>query len=188
MTSGGRVAGLLVSLVVARAFASSPRGVLRMTGASEFAHASAENCFVTVQPIFPIWFLKGGEMPISCSCMGIESSCERAIPRGTRQALGLREVAGRIGVARATVKRWWKEGRFVGRTSDDPQPRVVVPVEVVDFYLRHFRLPTKLELFEAGALSCEFLLELGGPDGGLCELGTNAPREQTMASRRVVTQ
>lgn len=108
-------------------------------------------------------------MPSSCSSTGVEP-VERAIPRGTRQTLGLRAVAARIGVAHATVKRWWKEGRFVGRVSGDPQPRVVVPVEVVDFYLRHIRLPSKLELFETGALSREFLLEFGGPDGGLCEL------------------
>ncbi len=37
---------------------------------------------------------------------------------------------------------------------------MVVPVEVVDFYLRHIRLPSKLELFETGALSREFLLYL----------------------------
>ena len=126
-------------------------------------------------------------MPFSCSCMGIDA--ERAIPRGTRQALGLREVAARLGVARATVKRWWKEGRFVGRISADPQARVVVPVEVVDFYLRYFRLPTKAELFDVGALSREFLLELVGPDGGLCELGRDvAAGDGTATLRRVVTK
>lgn len=128
-------------------------------------------------------------MPISCSCRGIQPNAEAAIPRGTRQALGLREVAAKLGVARATVKRWWKEGRFVGRTSEDPQARVVVPVEVVEFYLRYFRLPTKLELFEAGVLSREFLAELGGPDGGLCELGNaNVSRDTTAPLRRVVTR
>ncbi len=84
--------------------------------------------------------------------------------------MGLRGVAAKLAVSHGTVRRWWLEGRLVGRMSGDPQPRVVVPVEVVDFYLRYIRLPTKLELFEAGTLTREFLLELGGPDGGLFEL------------------
>lgn len=85
--------------------------------------------------------------------------------------MGLREVAKRLGVARVTTKRWWLEGRLLGRPAQGTdRPRVIIPVEVVDFYLRYFRLPTKLELFEAGALNREFLLELTGPDGGLSEL------------------
>lgn len=96
------------------------------------------------------------------------------IPQGTRQALGLREVAARLGVAQVTAKRWWLEGRLIGRTSAGPQARVVVPAEVADFYLRYFRLPTKLDLFELGALSREFLVELCGPDGGLSELEADA--------------
>ena len=105
------------------------------------------------------------------------------IPRGTRQAMGLREMATRLGVAQVTAKRWWLEGRLVGRTSEGPQARVVVPAEVADFYLRYFRLPTKLDLLECGALSREFLLELSGPDGGLTE------REyEATAALRVVTE
>jgi hypothetical protein len=46
---------------------------------------------------------------------------------------------------------------------------VLVPIEVVEFYLRYFRLPTKRDLFDAGVFSREFLLELMGPDGGLSE-------------------
>jgi hypothetical protein len=87
--------------------------------------------------------------------------------------LGLRDVAARLGVARVTAKRWWLEGRLIGRSSvGKTQSRIVIPVEVVDFYLRYFRLPTKLELFETGVLTREFLLELSGPDGGLRELAS----------------
>lgn len=92
------------------------------------------------------------------------------IPRGTRQALGLREVATRLGFSQATAKRWWLNGLLIGRNSGGPQARVLIPVEVVEFYLRYFRLPTKLELFECGALSWEFLADLNGPDGGLREV------------------
>src|SRR5690606_29182783 len=100
------------------------------------------------------------------------------IPRGTRQALGLREVAKRLGVARVTVKRWWLDGRLVGRQSEGTmRPRVVVPVEVVEFYLRYFRLPSRLDLHNVGALSRDFLLELGGPDGGLSERGQDVRAE-----------
>ena len=91
-----------------------------------------------------------------------------ALERGTRQALGLREVAKRLGVSRVTAKRWWSKGRLIGRAVVRvTRRRVVIPIEVVDFYLQHFRLPTKLELFETQALSREFLLGLDGPDGGL---------------------
>ena len=100
------------------------------------------------------------------------------IPRGTRQAMGLRDVAERLSVARATAKRWWLDGRLVGRTSSG---RVVIPVEVVDFYLRYFRLPTKRELFDAEVLSREFLLELNGPDGGLSELADDESSSGVMS-------
>ncbi len=101
-----------------------------------------------------------------------------SIPRGTQRFAGLREVAERMGLTHATVKHWWKEGRLIGRVTEGAtRPRVVVPVEVVDFYLRYFRLPTKLDLFEVGALTREYLLELGGPDGGLSELGRGAGRD-----------
>lgn len=104
------------------------------------------------------------------------------IPRGTRQVLGLRDVAERLSVARATTKRWWLDGRLIGRTC---KSRVMIPVEVVEFYLRYFRLPTKRELFEAKALSREFLLELSGPDGGLLELVADAGESGTHPSAAV---
>ena len=94
-----------------------------------------------------------------------------AIPRGTHRFVGLREVAERLGVTHPTVRHWWAEGRLIGRLSaGETRSRVVVPVEVVEFYLRFCRLPTKLDLLELDALTHEFLLELGGPDGGLCEV------------------
>jgi hypothetical protein len=99
-----------------------------------------------------------------------------AIPEGTRQFVGLREVAERLGLTHEAVKHWWKEGRLIGRVTEGAtRPRVVVPIEVLNFYLRYFRLPSKRELFELGALTREYLLELGGPDGGLRELGQEAP-------------
>ena len=98
------------------------------------------------------------------------------IPQGTRQFVGLREVAERLGLTHATVKHWWKEGRIIGRVTEGAtRSRVVVPIEVVNFYLRYFRLPSKRDLFELGALTREYLLELGGPDGGLSELGSGGP-------------
>jgi hypothetical protein len=93
------------------------------------------------------------------------------IPRGTRQFIGLSEAAHRLGLTRESVKHWWKEGHLIGRvTGGDRRPRVVVPIEVVEFYLRYFRLPTKLDLYELEALTHEYLLELAGPDGGLREV------------------
>ena len=83
----------------------------------------------------------------------------------------LREVAVKFGTSLETVKHWWREGYLVARLTAGGGPRgrkrVTVPVEVVDFYLRYHRLPTKLELFEAGVLSLAYLLEARGPDGGL---------------------
>ena len=97
------------------------------------------------------------------------------IPLGTRQALGLRAVAERFGIPHSTIKRWWQQGRLVGRVTDGPGlGRVVVPVEVADFFLRYFRLPTKLDLLAMGVLSKEFLLELDGPDGGLLDERSDA--------------
>ena len=94
-----------------------------------------------------------------------------AIPRGTRQLLGLREVARRVGRSHETVRYWWKRGRLVGRlTGGSVRKRVTVPIEVVEFYLRHHRLPTRMELYETGVLTRPYLLELRGPDGGLSEL------------------
>lgn len=102
---------------------------------------------------------------------GDESAGEQAPSRGTRQALNLGDVAARVGVARVTAKRWWLQGRLIGRlASCGARQRVVVPVEVVDYYLRYFELPTKRDLFVAGVLDRDFLLELSGPDGGLSEL------------------
>jgi hypothetical protein len=93
------------------------------------------------------------------------------IPRGTRQLVELGEVAKRLGTSRETVRFWWKTGRLLGRhTQGRSRKRVTVPIEVVEFYLRYFRLPTRLDLYEAGALSRSFLLELRGPDGGLCDV------------------
>jgi len=106
-----------------------------------------------------------------------------SIPRGTKRAVGLREVAERFGVTFETVKCWWKRGHLLGRASEGhARTRVVVPVEVVDFYLRYFRLPTKLDLFQCGALSRDFLLELSGPDGGLHELSEEAAARGVVAS------
>lgn len=103
------------------------------------------------------------------------------IPQGTRQAVGLRDIAERVGIKLSTARSWWKTGLLVGKMSEgDARARVVIPVEVLDYYLRYFRLPTKLELFRCGALSRDFLLELGGPDGGLSEL------EDEVAARGVV--
>ena len=63
------------------------------------------------------------------------------IPEGTRQFVGLREIAERLGLTHATVKHWWKEGRLIGRVTEGAtRPRVVVPIEVLNFYLRYFRL------------------------------------------------
>ena len=93
------------------------------------------------------------------------------IPQGTRQLLELRDVAKRLGASYETVRHWWKKGRLLGRSTEGrTRRRVCVPIEVVEFYLRYFRLPTRLELFETGELSEAFLLELSGPDGGLSEL------------------
>ena len=92
------------------------------------------------------------------------------IPRGTRQLVTLREVAERLGTTPKTVKHWWWRNRLLGRTTHgESRRRVVVPIEVVEFYLRFHRLPTKLELHEAGVLSREYLRSLSGPDGGLSE-------------------
>ena len=97
------------------------------------------------------------------------------IPLGTRQALSLRELATRFGIALSTIKRWWQQGRLVGRVTDGPgRSRVAVPVEVAEFYLRYFRLPTKMDLLAMGVLSKEFLLELEGPDGGLLDERSDA--------------
>jgi hypothetical protein len=69
------------------------------------------------------------------------------------------------------VKHWWKRGRLLGRVTEGRvRKRVAVPIEVVEFYLRYFRLPTRRDLYETGALSRSFLMELRGPDGGLCDL------------------
>ena len=109
-----------------------------------------------------------------------------SIPPGTRQVLNLSDVAVRLGISRVTAKRWWYEGRLIGcvamRTT---RSRVLVPIEVVEFYLRYLELPTKLDLFEARVLSKEFLLELTGPDGGLSERGADAGegRSATSGSR-----
>ena len=69
------------------------------------------------------------------------------------------------------MKHWWREGYLVGRLASGGGPRgrkrITVPVEVIDFYLRYHRLPNKRELFEAGLLTMEYLLETQGPDGGL---------------------
>lgn len=93
------------------------------------------------------------------------------IPQGTRQLMELRDVAKRLGTTYETVRHWWKRGRLLGRhTEGRMRKRVTVPIEVVDFYLRYFRLPTRLDLYQAGVLSRTFLLELSGPDGGLGEL------------------
>jgi len=94
----------------------------------------------------------------------------RTTPLGTRQALNLQDVAVRLGVARVTAKRWWLQGRLVGRSVvRGSRRRVVVPIEVVDFYLVHLQLPTKRDLYVAGMLGREFLATLSGPDGGLDE-------------------
>ena len=92
------------------------------------------------------------------------------IPRGTQQLVELKEVARRLGTPYETVRYWWKQGRLLGRHTQDRRKRVMVPIEVVEFFLRFHRLPTKLELFEVEALSRTYLLELSGPDGGLTEL------------------
>ena len=103
-----------------------------------------------------------------------------AIPRGTRQLLGLREVARRVGRSHETVRHWWKRGRLVGRlTGGSIRKRVTVPIEVVEFYLRHLRLPTRMDLYETGALTRPYLLDLRGPDGGLSELELAADKEGT---------
>jgi len=95
------------------------------------------------------------------------------IPQGTRQLLELREVALRLGTTYETVRHWWKKGRLLGRlTEGRTRRRVTVPIEVVEYYLRYFRLPTRLELYETGELSEAFLKDLNGPDGGLAELGS----------------
>ena len=97
------------------------------------------------------------------------------IPQGTRKLVELREVAERLGTTYETVRHWWKKGRLLGRlTEGKTRKRVTVPIEVVEFYLRYFRLPTRLDLYEAGGLSEAFLRELTGPDGGLCEVGVGA--------------
>jgi hypothetical protein len=99
------------------------------------------------------------------------------IPDGTRQFVGLREVAERVGLTHDTVKHWWKEGQLIGRVTEGAtRPRVVVPIEVLNFYLRYFRLPSKRDLFELGALSRAYLLELRGPDGGLLEVDAGDDR------------
>ena len=92
------------------------------------------------------------------------------IERGTRQLVTINEVARRLGRTPKTVKHWWWKNRLIGQLSGETRSRVIVPVEVVEFYLRHHRLPNKLELYRATALSREYLLGLSGPDGGLREL------------------
>ena len=100
------------------------------------------------------------------------ASCRRPVTRGTRQALGLRAAAQQLGVSYSTAKRWWRSGLLVGGKRQGMQrARVIIPIEVVEFHALHLRLPTKRELFESGALTREFLLELHGPDGGLSSLG-----------------
>ena len=92
------------------------------------------------------------------------------IPRGTRQLVALREVAERLGTTLDTTKHWWRSGHLVGRlTEGRVRRRVTIPIEVVEFYLRYHRLPSKLDLYQADVLSREYLLELSGPDGGLAE-------------------
>ena len=110
-----------------------------------------------------------------------------SIPRGTKQAVGLREVADRFGVTFETVKSWWKRGHLLGRaTEGSARTRVVIPIEVVEFYLRYFRLPNKLDLYRCGALSRGFLSELSGPDGGLSELEDEAADQGVVASCPVI--
>ena len=89
---------------------------------------------------------------------------------GTRQLVTIREAAERLGTTPKTVKHWWWSNRLLGRATQESRRRVLVPIEVVEFYLRHHRLPTKLDLYQADVLGREYLLELGGPDGGLAEL------------------
>jgi len=85
--------------------------------------------------------------------------------------LNLGEVAQRVGVARVTAKRWWLQGQLIGgRAISGTRHRVVIPIEVVDYSLCSLELPTKRDLFVAGVLGRDFLLELSGPDGGLSEL------------------
>ena len=101
---------------------------------------------------------------------GETEAASGAIERGTRQLVTINEVARRLGRTPKTVRHWWWKNRLIGQLSQgESRKRVVVPVEVVEFYLRHHRLPTKLELVEAGELSPAYLLELSGPDGGLRE-------------------
>jgi hypothetical protein len=93
------------------------------------------------------------------------------IPQGTEQLVELGEVAKRLGTTREAVKHWWKRDRLLGRvTQGRGRRRIMVPIEVVQYYLRYFRLPTRLDLYKTGTLSRRFLLELEGPDGGLSEL------------------
>ena len=104
------------------------------------------------------------------------------IPRGTRQLVPLREFAVKLGTSHDAAKHWWREGYLVGRLAAGGGPRgrkrITVPIEVVDFYLRYHRLPTKMELYESGALTMEYLLEAQGPDGGLEELAHQGRREK----------
>ncbi len=108
------------------------------------------------------------------------------IPRGTRQFVGLSEIAERTGLTYGVVRYWWREGRLIGRmTEGAARPRVAIPVEVLEFYLHYARLPTKLELYEADALTREFLLELNGPDGGFSELEPDAVPDRDSETARV---
>ena len=108
-----------------------------------------------------------------------------SIPPGTRQFINLTDAAEWFAVARVTAKRWWHEGRLLGCIATrGTRSRVLVPIEVVDFYLRYRQLPTKRDLFEAGVLTREFLLDLTGPDGGLTESsGSTATPRVTPKSR-----